>query len=69
MKVFLVALIASLAGLWNANAQDSPKISGSAEFCVETAVEHTLECEYGTMQQCQNKIKGSSNLVCVANPH
>lgn len=69
MKVFVIAMIASVACFWNADAQDRPRVTGTAEFCLETAVEHTLQCEYGTMEQCQNDIKSSSNLVCVANPH
>jgi hypothetical protein len=71
MKLFatVIVLIAGLFACFsNASAQDNPKVTGSADFCVETSIDHTLQCEYGTMEQCQNDIK-SSNLVCVTNPH
>jgi hypothetical protein len=66
--IFIALIAGSFACISNACAQDKPKVTGSADFCVETSIDHTLQCEYGTMEQCQNDIK-SSNLVCVTNPH
>jgi len=75
MKVFtVIALIAGLFdGFATASAQDVsrdaiPKVTGGANFCVESKGEHALQCEYQTMDECQNDIKTSS-LLCVANPH
>ncbi len=45
-----------------------PPVTGNDHFCLETAAEHTLECVYASMDECQNRTK-SGHFLCVPNPH
>jgi hypothetical protein len=71
---FVVGLfsVAPTAGAQNAAPSslpsNVPQVTGNDEFCLETATEHTLECVYASMDDCQNNTK-SSHLLCVPNPH
>ncbi|MGC2077398.1 MAG: hypothetical protein WA728_15440 [Xanthobacteraceae bacterium] len=75
MKSFIIItlIIGLFDGLGTAYGQDTsrdaiPKVRGGANFCVESKGEQALQCEYQTMEACQDDIK-TSNLLCVANPH